>query len=105
MTTAEDLLALDLTFHKMHTDGGIADDTFWKLEASLASEFACRFLDIERALRILHVCPPSYFGQALFLQMQQDSLFAAAMVELVYRLNQLGTAGVLQSLNMPPAEA
>lgn len=100
----KDLMGAEELFISMHDTSILDDDAYYKCMLGLASEYANR-LDIEKALILVHKCPPSYLNGAMYRQMCEDSMFAGAMVELVYRLDQLSFVGDDRLPNMPPAEA
>jgi hypothetical protein len=100
-----DLVEVETMLDTMAQSGALEPDSYYKCLASLASEHAVKYLDIERALVLLNKLPPAYLSQVLAQQMADDGLFAEAMVQLTYRMQQLGVIGNVQKCNMTPAEA
>lgn len=90
--TPEDLQAAVAQVEQMHEVGALPTPAYHKCLVTLASEHLCRRHDTESALVLLNRCPPDYFRITLVGQMREDALFADVMLELGYRLVQLGVA-------------
>ncbi|MGH7703154.1 MAG: hypothetical protein ACREMO_08665 [Gemmatimonadales bacterium] len=90
--TPEDLSAAAAQVEQMHDAGALPAPAYHKCLATLASEHLCRRHDTEAALILLNRCPPDYFRATIAEQMREDQLFADVMLELSYRLVQLGVA-------------
>lgn len=86
----EDLQAAAAQVEQMHATGALPAGAYHKCLATLASEHLCRRHDTEDALVLLNRCPSDYFRTGILKQMQEDYLFADVMLELSYRLVQLG---------------
>lgn len=86
----EDLSAAVAQVEQMHAAGALPAAAYHKCLATLASEALCRRHDTENALVLLNRCPPDYFRVTAAEQMREDPLFADVMLELSYRLVQLG---------------
>jgi hypothetical protein len=100
------LIAFEKTITDMHAKGALSSDGLYQCYVTLASEYLCQHHDSERALAILNKCPEAYLSSTIEEQMKKDALFAKSVVELSYRLVQLGLVGVeSEKPNQLPAEA
>lgn len=91
---------------EMHEAGALSTDGLYMCYTTLASEYLVKHHDAEKALIVLNRCPPEYFTDIIVPQMQKDGLFAQSVVELGYRLVQLGLTGIESDPpNQSPAEA
>jgi hypothetical protein len=101
----DQLLEVESMLENMSRTGALEPDSYYKCLASLASDHAVKYLDVEKALVLLNKLPPEYLSQVLVQQMAADCWFAEAMTQLTYRMQQLGVIGNVQKCNMLPAEA
>jgi hypothetical protein len=106
MSDPGELFAVEKTVDDMRAKKALSEASYNQCLVTLASEHLCIHHETEYALILLNKCSPDYFDQTIVQQMKLDHLFAEAVIELVYRLVQLGiTLDVVESINVPPAEA
>lgn len=92
---------------QLYKDGHITANIYHQCLVSLAHRYMCDDHDAESALITLNRVPADYYLTTIKDHMAQDQSFAAAVVELAYKLTQLGLTTGLDShtTNMLPAEA
>jgi len=90
----------------MRATGALADNIYYQLLVTVASDYICDESDAEQALILLNRCVPEYFENAMVGQMADDDAFAASVVKMSYKLMQLGVVDTdVESANMLGAEA
>lgn len=90
----------------MRATGQLADEIYFQLLVTVASDFICEQSDAEQALILLNKCVPDYFEGPMVSQMEDDEAFAASVVKMSYKLMQLGVVDTdIEPANMVGAEA
>jgi hypothetical protein len=89
-----------------YANDNLAEDVYYKVCTTLASEYLKDFGDIEACLKQLAKVEPVYYLTTCITQMEEDSLYADIMLEFTYHLNRWGI--LAQQLHRPtqgPANA
>lgn len=74
----------------MFESGEISQPLYFKSLIFLSSDLMCKHFETDKSLILLNLCVPEYLTSIMIQQMMADQAFASSVVNLSYRLVQLG---------------